>query len=282
MFYLLNILIQMKIILNNRDLSKTLGPFSDIGFVPTMGGIHEGHISLIKRSIKSNKKTIVSIFVNPKQFNNVKDFNSYPANIKKDLAILKKIKKLDFVYIPKFKDVYENKKKSEIKIKKKFKVLCAKFRKGHFEGVLDVMIRLTKLIKPKKIFMGKKDFQQLFLVKKILEKNYKVKIISCKTIRNVNKVALSTRNFLLKNSSIIKAGFIAKKLINLKSRIIKDKKNSQQLLNNTKIDLVKNFDIKIEYLETRNTTNLSLNIINKNFKIFIAYYIDNVRLIDNF
>ena len=81
----------MKIILNNRNLSKILEPFNDIGFVPTMGGIHEGHISLIKRSIKSNKKTIVSIFVNPKQFNNVKDFNSYPANIKKDLTILKKI-----------------------------------------------------------------------------------------------------------------------------------------------------------------------------------------------
>jgi pantoate--beta-alanine ligase len=77
---------------------------------PTMGGIHEGHISLIKKSIKSNKKTIVSIFVNPKQFNNVKDFKTYPANIKKDLSILKKIKKLDFVYIPKFKDIYKNKK----------------------------------------------------------------------------------------------------------------------------------------------------------------------------
>ena len=101
----------MKIILNNRDLSKTLGSFNDIGFVPTMGGIHEGHISLIENSIKSNKNTIVSIFVNPKQFNNVKDFNSYPANIKKDLSILKKIKKLNFVYIHKFNDLYENKKK---------------------------------------------------------------------------------------------------------------------------------------------------------------------------
>ena len=109
----------MKIILNNRDLSKTLGPFSDIGFVPTMGGIHEGHISLIKKSIKSNKKTIVSIFINPKQFNSIRDFNSYPANIKKDLVILKKIKKLDFVYIPTFNDVYENKKKSKIIIQKK-------------------------------------------------------------------------------------------------------------------------------------------------------------------
>jgi pantoate--beta-alanine ligase len=151
-----------------------------VGFVPTMGGIHEGHISLIKKSIKSNKKTIVSIFVNPKQFNNVKDFKTYPANIKKDLAILKKIKKLDFVYIPKFKDVYENKKKSEIKIEKKYKILCAKFRKGHFEGVLDVMNRLTKLIKPKKIFMGKKDFQQLFLVKNLLKINLILKLLDVK------------------------------------------------------------------------------------------------------
>jgi pantoate--beta-alanine ligase len=109
----------MKIILNNHHLSKALGPFNDVGFVPTMGGIHEGHISLIKKSIKSNKKTIVSIFVNPKQFNNVKDFKTYPANIKKDLSILKKIKKLDFVYIPKFKDIYKNKKKVRNKNQKK-------------------------------------------------------------------------------------------------------------------------------------------------------------------
>ena len=141
----------MKIILNNNILRKTLRPFDDIGFVPTMGGIHKGHVSLIKKSIKLNKKTIVSIFVNPKQFNNIKDFKSYPSNIKNDLSILKKIKNLDFIYIPQFKDIYENKKQSQIKIKKKDKILCAKYRKGHFEGVLDVMNRLTKLIKPKKI-----------------------------------------------------------------------------------------------------------------------------------
>ena len=90
MFYLLNILIQMKIILNNRDLSKKLWPFKDIGFVPTMGGIHKGHISLIRRSIKTNKKTIVSIFINPKQFNDIKDFNSYPSKYKKRFSYFKK------------------------------------------------------------------------------------------------------------------------------------------------------------------------------------------------
>ena len=202
MFYLLNILIQMKIILNNRDLYKILGPFNDIGFVPTMGGIHEGHISLIKRSIQSNKKTIVSIFVNPKQFNDIEDFKSYPSNINKDLAILKKIKKLDFIYIPKFKDIFENKKQSNIIIDKKDKILCAKYRKGHFEGVLDVMNRLTSLIRPKKIFMGKKDFQQFFLVKNYIEKKFNTKVIGCKTIRNTNKLALSSRNFLLNKQEL--------------------------------------------------------------------------------
>ncbi|MBT3599297.1 MAG: pantoate--beta-alanine ligase [Candidatus Pelagibacter sp.] len=281
MFYLLIVLLQMKLIRRINDLNKAIKSKNELGFVPTMGGLHKGHESLIKISKKKCKFTIVSIFINPKQFNNKNDFRKYPRDLNKDIIILKKLK-VDFVYLPSVNEIYKDHTFSKFKLRKSQQILCAKHRKGHFEGVLDIMNRLTKTILPKYIFMGEKDFQQLFLVKKILEKNYKVKIISCKTIRNVNKVALSTRNFLLKNSSIIKAGFIAKKLINLKSRIIKDKKNSQQLLNNTKIDLVKNFDIKIEYLETRNTTNLSLNIINKNFKIFIAYYIDNVRLIDNF
>ncbi|MDC0419782.1 pantoate--beta-alanine ligase [Candidatus Pelagibacter sp.] len=281
MFYLLNILIQMKIILNNRDLSKTLGPFNDIGFVPTMGGIHEGHISLIKRSIKSNKKTIVSIFVNPKQFNSLKDFNSYPTNIKKDLTILKKIKKLDFVYIPTFKHVYENKKVSEIRIEKKYKVLCAKFRKGHFEGVLDVMNRLTKLIRPNKIFMGKKDFQQLFLVKNFIENKFNTKVIGCKTIRNKNKLALSSRNFLFKQHELSDVEKISKNFLNLKNKI-KYTKNINQFLQKTKKDFERFFDIKIEYLENRDINDLSISNEYHKSKIFLAYYYKSVRLIDNF
>ena len=271
----------MKIILNNHDLSKTLGPFNDIGFVPTMGGIHEGHISLIKRSIKSNKKTIVSIFVNPKQFNNSKDFNLYPSNIKKDLAILKKIRKLDFVYIPRFKDVYENKSKSKVKIEKKYKVLCARFRKGHFEGVLDVMNRLTKLIKPKKIFMGKKDFQQLLLVKNFIENKFNTKVIGCKTIRNKNKLALSSRNFLFKQNELNNVEKISKNFLNLKNKI-KYTKNINQFLKKTKKNFERFYNIKIEYLENRNTNDLSLSNKYNRSKIFLAYYYKDVRLIDNF
>ena len=281
MFYLLIILLQMKLIRQINDLNKAIKSNNELGFVPTMGGLHKGHESIIKISKKKCKKTIVSIFINPKQFNKKSDYKKYPRNLSKDLIILKKLN-VDFVYLPTVTQIYKKDKYSQFKLKKSQRILCAKYRKGHFEGVLDVMNRLIKTILPKYVFMGEKDFQQLFIVKKFLEKNYKVKIITCKTIRNVNKMALSTRNFLLKDSSIIKAGFIARKLINLKSKIIKNKNNAYQLINNAKIDLVKNFEIKVEYLEARNTTNLSTNITNKNFKIFISYYIDNIRLIDNF
>ncbi len=271
----------MKIILNNNILRKTLGPFNDIGFVPTMGGIHKGHVSLIKKSIKFNKKTIVSIFVNPKQFNDIKDFKSYPSNIKNDLLILKKIKNLDFIYIPQFKDIYEDKKQSHIEIKKKDKILCAKYRKGHFEGVLDVMSRLTKLIKPKKIFMGEKDFQQFFLVRNFIEKKFNTKVIGCKTIRNKNKLALSSRNFLLDKREIKNIEKISKKFLNLKNKI-KNTSNINRFLQKSKKDLEKFFNIKIEYLENRSTKNLTISNKHKGSKIFLSYYYKNIRLIDNF
>ncbi len=270
----------MKILFNNASLFKSLRPFNDIGFIPTMGGIHQGHLSLIKKSNKLCKKTIVSIFVNPKQFNNKKDLESYPQNIKKDLNILKKIKKIDFVYLPKFKDIYKDKQKSKIKIPKKDQILCAKFRKGHFEGVLEVMNNLTKIVNPQKIFMGEKDFQQLYLVKKLLEKKYETKVISCKTIRDKNKVALSSRNFLLKKSDLNIAANIYKKLEKIKKNI-KNPKNILTFLKSQKKELTNNFKIKIDYLELRDEKNLKISSTKKNSRLFIAYYLNNVRLIDN-
>ena len=280
MFYLLNILIQMKILFDNSSLFESLRPFNDLGFVPTMGGIHKGHLSLINKSKKLCKKTIVSIFLNPKQFNNKKDFNSYPRNIKKDLQILKKSKKVDFVYLPKFKDIYKHNKKSKIILSKKDKILCAKFRKGHFEGVLDVMNRLTKIIKPNKIFMGEKDFQQLYLVKNFLEKRYKTKIISCRTIRGKNKIALSTRNSLLNSSSLNLAGKIYKKLKNIKKKI-NNKNDISDYLMYSKKKLEMSLKIKIDYLELRNIKNLKISKTKNNSRLFIAYYLNNIRLIDN-
>ena len=270
----------MKILLNNNDLNEALSRTTNLGFVPTMGSLHKGHISLIKRSLRECKKTIVSIFVNPTQFNNINDFKKYPRNSKKDLSILKKLN-VNFVYLPKQKDIYSPYVKGKIKLKKKEKILCAAHRKGHFEGVIDVMNRFTKLIKPSKIFMGEKDFQQLFLLKKKIQKKFGTKIILCKTVREHNKLAFSSRNSLLTKKNFIKAGKIAKSLISFKKNLRKNY-NLKKLLTLKKKELINLYNIKIDYLELRNVRNL--NIANKtvNSKIFIAYYLDKVRLIDNF
>ena len=159
----------MKILLRNSDLNEALSGVSNVGFVPTMGSLHKGHVSLIRKSLTHCNKTIVSIFVNPTQFNNKNDYKKYPRNIKKDLEILKKLK-VDFVFIPKKNQIYNCKNPIKINLLKKDKILCAKYRKGHFEGVIDIMTRLTDKIKPSKIFMGEKDFQQIILVKKFVEK----------------------------------------------------------------------------------------------------------------
>ncbi len=158
--------------------------------------------------------------------------------------------------------------------------MCAKFRKGHFEGVLDVMDKLTKIVNPQKIFMGEKDFQQLYLVKKLLERKYKTKVIPCKIIRDKNKVALSSRNFLLNKSSLNAAANIYKKLAYIKGNI-KNKKNILSFLISQKKELKNKYKIKIDYLELRNIKNLKPSNTKKNSRLFIAYYLNDVRLIDN-
>ena len=270
----------MKILLNNFDLNEALKKVKNLGYVPTMGSIHKGHEFLIKQSKKKSKKTLVSIFINPKQFNNKTDYKNYPKNINKDLKILKKLK-TDFVYIPKSKDVFNKTEQKDIKLNKKDRILCAKHRKGHFEGVLKVMDRLTNLIKPKKIFMGEKDYQQLYLVKKFIEKRYKSKIIACKTVRDRNNLALSSRNLLLTNKQKLLASKLTMKVMELKYFLRKNK-NIKSLIKVKKKEFEKNFQIKIEYLDIRNIINFKKTKSIKNSRIFIAYYIGKVRLIDNF
>lgn len=271
----------MKLIREINDLNKAIKDDYDLGFVPTMGGLHKGHESLICKSKKSCKKTLVSIFVNPKQFDNIQDYKSYPINLNRDINILRRLK-VDFVFIPSVNQIYSNKKAKKFKLKKSQKIMCAQFRNGHFEGVLDVMNRLMNMIFPKIVYMGEKDFQQQFLVKKYLGHIHNSKIISCKTIRDKNNLALSSRNILLSQKDLNIASSISRNLMRLKNQINRNKDNSNNLINIFKKNLKKKFNIKIEYLEARNIKDLKKNIASKKFKIFIAYYISKVRLIDNF
>ena len=270
----------MKILINKDDLNEALSNISNIGFVPTMGSLHNGHISLIKKSLKECKLTIVSIFVNPKQFNNKKDFKNYPRNNKKDLSILKKLN-IDYVFLPTVKEIYKQKNSKIVKLRDKDKILCAKYRKGHFEGVIDVMTRLSDLINPTKIYMGEKDFQQIYLVKKFLKRKYELNIISCKTVRDKNNLALSSRNLLLNRNQLTKASKIAKSIIEFKKELNK-KKEIKKLILKKKKELKKLYKINIEYFVMRNIKNLQISNKVKDSKIFIAYYLNKIRLIDNF
>jgi len=268
----------MKILNNIKDLKKAISRIYNLGFVPTMGGLHEGHISLIKNSKKKCDTTLVSIYVNPKQFNSVNDYNNYPRTLSADIKILKKLN-VDYLFIPKTKDIYKN-KSIKIKLKNTEKILCAKFRKGHFEGVLSVMDRLIKIISPNYVFLGEKDFQQFFLIRKYFKNKYnKCTFFLCKTIRSKKMVALSTRNLLLTRIQIKKANYIAKFLLNFKTKI-----NRNKITNISKIkkNLTDKLGVKFDYLEIRNEKNLSLKKGKNSFKIFIAYHIGNIRLIDNF
>jgi len=263
-----------------NKLNKEVNFKAKIGFVPTMGSLHKGHISLIKSSQKNCKKTLVSIFINPSQFNKKNDLKNYPRNLKKDINILKKLK-VDYLLTPTAEEVYKNRKNTKIKLSKNDKIMCALFRPGHFEGVLAVINKFLLSFKPKIVFLGEKDYQQLLLLKKFINNKFNIKVYSCPTIRDKNNVALSSRNVLLNQNDIRRSSLISNSLIKLKKKLKKSmihKLNLKKII--FKINSIKN--IKIEYLEIRNKINLSKNYNRTNFKIFLAYYNKKIRLIDNY
>jgi len=279
MFYLLIVLLQMKILKTKNDLKKAILNTKNLGFVPTMGSLHEGHISLIKKSKKNSEKTLVSIYINPTQFNKKKDFKSYPRNINDDIIILKKMK-VDFLFIPNSKQIYNNKFKVNFKLPRFERIMCANFRKGHFEGVLEVMDRLLNIVKPKNLFLGQKDYQQQYLINKYLKKKHKFRLFVCKTIRN-KYLALSSRNLNLSKELLSKANYIAKELFKIKRKYRLKKFRSSYSISFLKNLLNKKYQIKIDYLEFRNPKNLKKTDYRNKFRLFIAYNINGIRLIDN-
>ena len=170
----------MKIIVSKKKLKELLHNEKNLGFVPTMGALHRGHVSLIKKCILENTRTIVTIFVNKPQFNKRADYNRYPRSVKKDIVTLKKLK-INFLYLPIEEEIYPNGQSKNIKINPLSKKLCGKFRPGHFKAVVDVVNRFINIIKPKKIYFGEKDMQQLKIIDDFVRKNHKnTKVIGCK------------------------------------------------------------------------------------------------------
>ena len=268
----------MKIISNKTKLIKLIQKETNIGFIPTMGAIHSGHVSLIKKSINQCDKTIVSIFINKPQFGRKNDFIKYPRALSKDISILKRLK-IDFLYLPTTKQIYPYGTNKNIKINSLSNRLCGKSRPGHFKAVADVIDKFIKIIKPQKIYLGEKDMQQLKIVDDFIKKNHKfVKVIGCKTIREKNGIACSSRNILLSLNEKVIASRIYKLIVQKKKDLIKNK----ILPGEIKLRFLKLGVTKIDYIKVLDINKLIKPYNNKNeHRIFIAYYLGKTRLIDN-
>ena len=263
-------------ILDTNNLLKNNGTC----LVPTMGALHDGHISLIRKAKKTGLKTVVSIFINKLQFNDENDFLNYPRDIENDKKILENLD-VDFLFLPDEDVIYpksgfENLYAGEIG--NKYEGLS---RPGHFDGVLTVVNRLFQLINPHTAIFGSKDLQQLFLIKKlILDKEYKINLIEEDTKRTKTGLALSSRNKLLSQEGLIKAENIYKALALIQNEL-NNSKNLIEIINKGKSLLVSE-NIHLDYLEILDmNTFLPPNESSSDLVVIIAVLIDGVRLIDN-
>ena len=249
-----------------------------IGFVPTMGALHEGHLALVKKCKSESELSIVSIFVNPTQFNDNKDLEKYPNTIEADLKSLEQMD-VDIVFIPKFEDLYQNEQKLAVNIAEIEQKMEGSKRPGHFDGVIRVLSIFFNLIKPKYAYFGEKDYQQVLVVQQLINQHFPtISLIKCPTIREHNGLAKSSRNKLLSESAFNRSGEIYSTLKWIKENITAQSINS--ILDDGRRKLSERFEV--EYLELRNENNLeeTSNSL-ENSRLFVAVQIESIRLIDN-
>ena len=275
-------LIQALSIKRNND--RQAGKNNIIGFVPTMGALHRGHLSLVQRALKENDVVVVSIFVNPTQFNNSIDLEKYPRSPENDLSLLENITKDIIVYLPKISDIYgENVVSNHYNFEYLENEMEGKHRKGHFDGVGTVLSKFFDIIKPDKAYFGEKDFQQLQIVKKLVAiENLPIEIVGCPILREENGLAMSSRNVRLSAKQFEAAAIIYKTLMEVREEFTT--KSIAELNKMVAEQFLQNPEITLEYFEIANEETLK-TVENKNastkYRAFIAAFIGEVRLIDN-
>ncbi len=288
----------MKIFNNTNQLKKTISKYlsSDktIGFVPTMGALHDGHLKLITTSLKETNITICSIYINPTQFNNLNDLNNYPKNHSEDLNKLKNVG-CNIVFIPNNKEMYGNKLESNnYNLGNCLTVLEGQKRPGHFNGMLTIVEKLFSIVSPNKAYFGIKDFQQLWIIKQLLISTSSPIILrEIETVRDPSGLALSSRNQHLTKNELISATKIFTALSDFKmhvhmffSKSTKNLNNNnlKKYINQVKSNLSNDTLIKIDYFEVIDIENFSFakNLKhNKQYRALIAAYVGETRLIDN-
>ena len=262
----------------------SLNTDESLGLVPTMGALHKGHVSLVTKAIADNNMVVVSIFVNPTQFDNKDDLKKYPNTLKADVALLKKISENIIVFAPTASEVYDNEIKSaSYDFEGLDKVMEGAYRNGHFEGVATIVETLFRLIEPDKAYFGEKDFQQLQIIRKVVQsKNISLQIIGCPIVREEHGLAMSSRNERLPKNVRQEAAFIYRTLQEAKKKF--GTKSATIVSNWVYKQFEKHPLFELEYFAIANTDNLNetkRKQPNTKYRAFIAVYANDIRLIDN-
>ncbi|MCC6276074.1 MAG: pantoate--beta-alanine ligase [Leptospiraceae bacterium] len=277
----------MEVVRTKSELQKIIKGLKSrevkIGYVPTMGYLHEGHLSIVRESKKQSDFTVMSIFVNPVQFNDPKDYENYPKNYDGDLKKCE-AEKVDLVYLPTVGEFYPaGIPKIDMKIPHLMKNLCGRTRPGHFEGVMLVLSRFFHSIEPDIAFFGKKDYQQYTIVKEMARSlDFPVEIAGVDTVRESDGLAMSSRNARLNQAEREAASLIPRALRIAEQQILKGEKNSSAIIEIIRDVINSSPLLKEDYIEIVDPDDLSgLTEIQKDALVAVAVFSGNVRLIDN-
>jgi len=256
---------------------------STIGFVPTMGALHQGHLALMQRSLKENDDTVVSIFVNPTQFNNPEDLEKYPRTLEEDVKKMRGLSDKIILYAPSVDDIYEGNTMSQsFDFDGLENQMEGKFRPGHFNGVGTIVKRLFEIVTPTNAYFGEKDFQQLQIVKKMVEKNnLPVHVVGCPIFREENQLAMSSRNERLTSEERKEAAIIYKTLTEAKE--VFQKQSPQETIEFVENSFKDNERFDLEYFVIADESTLlpiDHKSKDKNYRAFIAVFVNSIRLID--
>jgi len=276
----------MKVFNKNKllqDYLSSLDSSTSIGFVPTMGALHKGHMSLIEKAKKENDCIVVSIFVNPTQFDKKEDLTNYPKTLDQDLELLKTIDCI-IVFAPNANEIYEGNITSTLFDFDGLEfVMEGEHRKGHFDGVGTIVKRLFEIVKPHKAYFGEKDFQQLQIIKKLVQKyQLPVEIVPCEIYREKDGLAMSSRNVRLTEIQRKEAPFIYKTLTKARKKF--EKKSVSEVINWVEKQFEKNEILKLEYFEIADIHTLKPTEFKNDetsYRAFIAVFAGSIRLIDN-
>lgn len=266
---------EMQAEVSKRDRNKTLG------FVPTMGALHEGHLSLVRLSKSNCDLSAVSIYVNPSQFGPQEDFGRYPRNLERDLALLAD-NGADYVFLPDNEQMYPAGYKTWVEVEGLSSILCGNSRPGHFRGVATVVLKLVQIVKPDLMFMGMKDFQQVVVLETMLrDLNSDTQIFRCPIVRESDGLAMSSRNMYLSPEERAKALCLSQTLDMGRQMVASGKKRAEEVILAAE-DKINAAGGRIDYISLVNGSTLQPeDVIDQDTRMLLAVYIGNTRLIDN-